>query len=296
MAKRETAPIQSMTGFASREGEQDGIGWQMDVRSVNGRSLDVRIRLPAGLDRHEPEVRRMIAAAFRRGNIALTLTLRRGETPARYVVNQEQLAAYVDAIQSLAASGSVAAPRADGLLALKGVIDTAGDDETALPAPVMMEAISGLLADLTAERQAEGARIVPMITGQLDDMERVRGYIDEHPERSVETIKARIERQMAALLSGQSLSEERLHQEAALLATRADVREELDRLSAHVAAARELLAEGGPVGRRLDFLAQELNRETNTICAKSPHHAITAMGLELKAVVEQMREQVQNLE
>lgn len=296
MAQREIAPVQSMTGFASREGEENGIGWQMDVRSVNGRSLDVRIRLPAGLDRHEPEIRRLIAAAFRRGNVALTLTLRRGEAPARYTVNQEQLAAYVDAIQSLAASGSVAAPRADGLLNLKGVIEAAGEEEAVLPGPVLIAAVEGLLADLTAERQAEGARIVPMILGQLEDMDRVRGYIDEHPERAVETIKARIDRQIAALLSGQSLSEERLHQEAALIASRADVREELDRLSAHIAAARELLAEGGPVGRRLDFLAQELNRETNTICAKSPHHAVTAMGLELKAVVEQMREQVQNLE
>ncbi|WP_226577076.1 YicC/YloC family endoribonuclease [Acuticoccus sediminis] len=296
MAQRETAPIQSMTGFASREGEQDGIGWQMDVRSVNGRSLDVRIRLPAGLDRHEPEIRRMIGGAFRRGNIAMTLTLRRGEAPARYIVNQEQLAAYVDAIQSLAASGSVAAPRADGLLALKGVIEATGDEETLLSGAVVVEGVAGLIADLTTERQAEGGRIVPMILGQLEDMDRIRGYIDEHPERSVETIKARVDRQIAALLSGQSLSEERLHQEAALIATRADVREELDRLSAHIAAARELLAEGGPVGRRLDFLAQELNRETNTICAKSPHHAVTAMGLELKAVVEQMREQVQNLE
>ncbi|ORE96374.1 YicC/YloC family endoribonuclease [Acuticoccus yangtzensis] len=296
MAQRETAPIQSMTGFASREGETGGIGWQMDVRSVNGRSLDVRIRLPAGLDRHEPEIRRMIAAAFRRGNIAMTLTFRRGEAPARYTVNHEQLAAYIDAIQSLAECGSVAAPRADGLLALKGVIETASEEETVLPTEVLTEVIGLLIGDLTAERQAEGARIVPMILGQLDDMDRIRGYIDEHPERKVETIKARVDRQIAALLSGQSLSEERLHQEAALIATRADVREELDRLSAHIAAARELLAEGGPVGRRLDFLAQELNRETNTICAKSPHHAVTAMGLELKAVVEQMREQVQNLE
>ena len=296
MSEPETAPVQSMTGFASREGETDGIGWQMDIRSVNGRSLDVRLRLPTGLDRHEPEIRRMIAAAFRRGNISLTLTLRRGDAPARYTVNQDQLAAYVDAIQSLAGSGSVAAPRADGLLALKGVIETSGEEEATLPGPVLLENVAALLDDLTRERQAEGARIVPMIAGQLDDMDRVRGYIDEHPERSVEAIKARIDRQIAALLSGQSLSEERLHQEAALLATRADVREELDRLTAHTAAARELLDEGGPVGRRLDFLAQELNRETNTICAKSPHHAVTAMGLELKAVVEQMREQVQNLE
>ena len=296
MAERETVPIQSMTGFASSEGEHQGMGWQMDVRSVNGRSLDVRIRLPSGLDRYEPEVRRMIANAFRRGNVALNVTVRRGEAPVRYTVNQEQLAAYVEAIQSLASSGSVAAPRADGLLNLKGVIETASEDEPLLPGEVLLEAVTVLLGALTADRQGEGARIVPAIQEQLDEMERLRGYIDEHPERAVETIKARVDRQIADLLAGQSLSEERLHQEAAVIASRADVREELDRLTAHIAASRELLAEGGPVGRKLDFLAQELNRETNTICAKSPHHAVTALGLELKAAVERMREQVQNLE
>ena len=290
------AAVQSMTGFASREGEVDGLAYQLDARSVNGRSLDVRIRLPSGLDRYEPEVRRMIANAFRRGNVALNVTVRRGEAPVRYTVNQEQLAAYVEAIQSLASSGSVAAPRADGLLNLKGVIETASEDEPLLPGEVLLEAVTVLLGALTADRQGEGARIVPAIQEQLDEMERLRGYIDEHPERAVETIKARVDRQIADLLAGQSLSEERLHQEAAVIASRADVREELDRLTAHIAASRELLAEGGPVGRKLDFLAQELNRETNTICAKSPHHAVTALGLELKAAVERMREQVQNLE
>lgn len=291
-----TAPVQSMTGFASREGEHESLAWQMDVRSVNGRSLDLRLRLPAGLERHEPELRRMIAATFRRGNIAFSLMLRRDEAAARYSVNHEQLEAYLEAIQSLAASGSVAAPRADGLLNLKGVIEVSGDEDTALTGPALMEEVRALLGDLATDRQGEGARIVPVILGQLETMDQLRAEIDAHPERSVEAIKARIDRQIAELLAGHALAPERLHQEAALLATRADVREELDRLAAHIAASRELLAEGGPVGRKLDFLAQELNRETNTICAKSPHHAITALGLELKAAVEQMREQVQNLE
>jgi uncharacterized protein (TIGR00255 family) len=285
-----------MTGFATVAGEAGGNAWSLDARSVNGRSLDLRLRLPAGLERYEPELRRLVGAAFRRGSISLALTVKRGEAAARYDVNHEQLAAYVDAIQGLASSGSVAAPRADGLLALRGVIDVAVEDDTAALEPVLVEAATAAVDALASERREEGARIVPVIEGQLAEMERLRGLVDAHPERGIEAIKARLDRQIAELLAGSSLSPERLHQEAALMATRADVREELDRLAVHVAAARELLAEGGPVGRKLDFLAQELNRETNTICSKAPHHAITALGLDLKAVVEQFREQVQNLE
>ncbi|WP_420393323.1 YicC/YloC family endoribonuclease [Acuticoccus sp.] len=296
MNARGDATVQSMTGFASREGEHDGTAFQMDVRSVNGRSLDVRLRLPTGLERHEPELRRMIAAAFRRGNIAVSMTLRHRDTPMRYRINHEQLEAYVEAIQRLANSTAIAAPRADGLLALKGVVEAAADEDMAMSGAVLLEEVGALLADLAADRGREGARIVPVILDHLAQMDRLRTEIDAHPERAVPAIKARIDRQVAELLSGQPLAPERLHQEAALIATRADVREELDRLAAHIEAARELLGEGGNVGRKLDFLAQELNRETNTICAKSPHHAITAMGLELKAAVEQMREQVQNLE
>ena len=290
------APVQSMTGFASTEGEHDGISFQMDARSVNGRSLDVRLRLPTGLERVEAEVRRQVAATFRRGNIQIALTVRRAETTGRYTVNQAQLDAYLEVIQGMASSGSVAAPRADGLLGLKGVIETAVEDDASLSPEVVAEAATALLAALEADRQREGAQLVPVVLGQLDAMERLRIAIDAHPERSLEAVKARLDRQIADLLAGQPLQPERLHQEAALLATRADVREELDRLEAHVAASRALLRDGGAIGRKLDFLAQELNRETNTICSKAPHHAITALGLELKAAVEQMREQVQNLE
>jgi uncharacterized protein (TIGR00255 family) len=285
-----------MTGFSSLEGEADGVRYQLDARSVNGRSLDVRLRLPPGLERHEPDLRRMVSRVFRRGSITLALTVRRPEVASRYAVNHDQLVTYVDAIQALAASGSVAAPRADGLLALKGVIETAGDDEADALEPRFKELVEEVLAALEDNRVREGAELVPVLRAQLDAMDRLRVEIDRHPERGLEAMKARIDRQLGELLSGQGLSPERLHQEAALLATRGDVREELDRLAAHVGAARSLLDEGGPVGRKLDFLAQELNRETNTICAKSPHHAITALGLDLKAAVEQMREQVQNLE
>lgn len=289
-------PIQSMTGFASLDGETDGTSWQLDARSVNGRSLDVRVRVPPGMERLEATIRAAITKAFKRGSISVSLSVRRGETASRFTVNQDQLTAYLDAIAELAASGSVAAPRADGLLALKGVIETVSEDDTSALEEALNAAVPVLLDALCADRRAEGGRIAPVVEEHLSRIAALRVAVDEHPERSLERIKARLGDTIARLLDGQALSEERLHQEAAVLATRADVREELDRLDAHVAAARALFAEGGPIGRRLDFLAQEFNRETNTICSKAPHHAITQLGLELKAVVEQMREQVQNLE
>lgn len=290
------APIQSMTGFASLEGEHEGVAIQVDARSVNGRSLDVRLRLPHGLDRHEAALRRSVAQVFRRGSVTLTVSLRRVAGGARHTVNLEQLEAYLEVIQGLAASGSVAAPRADGLLALKGVIETAAEEEATLPEAELFDAAHRALAALADGRREEGTRIVPILREQLAQMEHLCDEIDAHPERSLEAVKSRLHRQVSDLLDDRGLGAERLHQEAALLATRADIREEIDRLRAHVAAARALLDEGGPVGRKLDFLCQELNREANTICSKAPHHAITVLGLELKAGVEQMREQVQNLE
>lgn len=289
-------PVQSMTGFAGLEREAGGLRFALEARSVNGRSLDVRLRLPAGHERHEAELRRRIGAAFRRGSVTLSLTVRRAETAARYAVNHDQLAAYVEAIQALAASGSVAAPRADGLLALRGVVEAAGEEDTVVPEADLLAAADAVIAALEENRRAEGARLVPVVAEQVAEIERIGETVDAHPARALPAIRDRLARQIEELLPKKGLSAERLHQEAALLATRADVREELDRLAAHVAAARALLEEGGAVGRKLDFLAQEFNRETNTICAKAPHHEITALGLELKAVVERFREQVQNLE
>lgn len=285
-----------MTGFASREGEVDGFAFLLDVRSVNNRSLDLRVRLPAGYERLEADVRKKVTARFRRGSISLSLTVRRLEREQRFAINHDQLAAYLDAIQELAAYGAVAAPRADGLLALRGVVESAAEEDDGTR-PDLAGEIDPLLEGLEADRLAEGARIAPVVLEQLAEMDRLREAIDAHPNRALPAIKAKLTAQIEEMLGGTSgLSEERLHQEAALLATRADVREELDRLAAHIAAARELFAEGGAIGRKLDFLAQEFNRETNTICSKAPHHAITALGLELKAVLEQMREQVQNLQ
>ena len=293
---RDHGPVQSMTGFAEVASAADGIGYAIEARSVNGRALDVKLRLPPGHERHEGELRRRVATVFRRGSITLALTLRRGETGTRFQVNAAQLAAYVDAIRPLTADGTVAPARADGLLALRGVIETAGDDEAAVPADALFASASAVLDALRRNRLEEGARLAAVIAMQLDEIDHLRQAVDAHPERALPAIRARLSRQIETLLPKESLDPGRLHQEAALLATRADVREELDRLDAHVAAARALLAGGDAVGRKLDFLAQEFNRETNTICSKAPHHAITALGLEMKAVVERFREQVQNLE
>lgn len=290
------SPVQSMTGFASEDGDQAGLAFQMDARSVNGRSLDVRLRLPPGMERLEAELRPMIGAAFRRGTIQIALSIKRPETAGHYTINRPQLDAYIEVIQDLASFGAVAAPRADGLLALKGVLEAAGEENATLLPETALAAAKRLVAALEANRREEGARLVPVVLAQLAEMERLGAAIDAHPERALPAVKARLDRQLTGLLDGQPLNADRLHQEAAILATRADVREELDRLTAHIAASRALLAEGGPVGRKLDFLSQELNRETNTICAKAPHHAITALGLDLKVAVEQFREQVQNLE
>ena len=294
------AAVQSMTGFANLDLQIDGLDISMDVRSVNNRAMDVRVRLPSGFERQEQAVRKAIAARFRRGSINVSVAVRRAETEARYAVNHEQLAAYVDEIQALASSGSVAAPRADGLHALRGVIEAAQDEtgkDDGGDGPDLSAALETLLGALEEDRLAEGARIAPVVSAQLTEMARIHEAIDRHPDRALPAVKARLDAQLGEMLSAtNALSEDRLHQEAALLATRSDVREELDRLAAHIAAARALLEEGGAIGRKLDFLAQEFNRETNTICAKAPHHTITALGLELKAVLEQMREQVQNLE
>ncbi|MEM6848510.1 MAG: YicC/YloC family endoribonuclease [Pseudomonadota bacterium] len=285
-----------MTGFASLDTEVAGTRVGLEARSVNHRGLDVRTRLPSGFEAADARLRKAISGTFKRGSVTVSMSLRRVSEAQRFTVNREQLAVYIDEIQAMAASGAVAAPRADGLLALKGVVEATQEDDTELAAEALDGLFSELLAALADNRAEEGARLAPVIAGHLDEMDRLRSAIEESPERELPAIKARLHGQIAALLDGAGLTEERLHQEAALLATRADIREELDRLSAHIEAARQLLAAGGPMGRKLDFLSQELNRETNTICSKAPHHTITALGLELKSVVEQFREQVQNLE
>lgn len=294
-------PLSSMTGFARADGAVDAYRWAWEVRSVNGKGLDVRLRLPPGFEHLEGPTRERIAATLARGNVQATLTLQSQPGAMRVRVNDEILAEVMAAMERIRGRIDAAPPTLDGILSIKGVIETTeaepDDAARAALAKAMLADLDAALASLSADRVREGGAIVVTLGTRLDEIHRLVRAVEASPARTPEAIRSRLAEQVAMLLdAAPALDPDRLHQEAVLLATRADVREEIDRLDAHVAAARDLLAESGPVGRRLDFLAQEFNREVNTLCSKSNDRTITALGLELKAVVDQFREQVQNLE
>jgi uncharacterized protein (TIGR00255 family) len=298
MATRMT--ISSMTGFARASGASAGGQWVWELRSVNGRGLEQRLRLPPGFDDVEVEARGRIAKAFTRGNVGGTLTV---ETVASgtFRLNEVALEAVITAAERVRARVPGATVSADGLLGLRGVlepIDAARneDDERALRQAVLT-GLDQALAALVAARRAEGQSVAAVIAGQLTRISELTMAAAASDGRRPEAVRARLEDQLRRILEANAAFDpERLHQEAALIASRADVQEEIDRLAAHVAQARAILAEGGPVGRRLDFLAQEFGREANTLCSKSNDAELTRLGLELKATIEQFREQIQNLE
>lgn len=294
--------IASMTGFARGEGRNEACAWTWELKSVNARGLEVRCRMPPGFEALEQGVRQRVAASLKRGNIsaALSLTWSVGQQGVRINTEVlEQVLALVPQIESRLRESRP--PGIDGLLALRGVIDVldptpTGEARAALEAS-LLAGLDPVLASLSEVRRAEGGRLEAVLRDHLrrlaDLCDRARRLASAQPA----AIFARLSDQLAALL-GQSpaLTPERLAQEAALLAAKADTREELDRLRAHHQAALALLDGGGPVGRQLDFLCQELNREANTLCAKSADIELTRVGLDLKATVEQVREQVQNIE
>lgn len=293
--------ISSMTGFAREAGTSGAHRWAWELRSVNGRNLEVRVRVPGGFDPIGEEIRREIAGTLSRGQCQLGLTLSRTEIAPRVRVDRDALAALVEAVGAISLPLNIAPASLDGLLAVRGIVEVreeAGgpEDEAALHRD-LREAGTRLVAGLRAARLAEGAALSGVIAGRLDAIDALVAAATASPGRAPEAVAARLAAQVAALLgSSDRLDPARLHQEAALIAARADIREEIDRLGAHVAAARELLAAGGAVGRRLDFLAQEFGREANTLCAKAGDIALSRIGLDLKAVVDQFREQVANVE
>lgn len=293
--------ISSMTGFARGEGGAGALTWSWEAKSVNGKGLDLRCRLPQGTGGLEIEARALAQKTFKRGNITLSLTLGRADDGApRFRVNREFLDQVVQTVRELEGEiQGIETPRLDGLLGLRGVIEIDDGDAPlngADPAR-LLESLATVLADLTAMRDAEGTRIAEVLAGQLDAIARLTEAADGLAEMQPAAIRARLAAQIAELMEDRpGLSEERLAHEAALLMTKADVREELDRLGAHMEAARALMAEGGAIGRRLDFLCQEFNREANTLCSKAADVELTRIGLELKATIEQFREQVQNIE
>lgn len=293
--------LQSMTGFGRASVDHDGAAIAWELKSVNGKGLEARLRLPPGLERLEQPVRQAIQKRFSRGNVQAGLNLSRLGLAAQPVVNEAFLTDLAGLARRLQEQFGTAPATADGLLALRGVLetpDTVEDEETrtALDAAIL-SALDLALAALETARREEGAALGRLLSGHLDAIEGLTLRAEADPSRGPATIRARLAEQVALLLdASQPLDEARVHMEAAFLATRADIREEIDRLKTHVASARALLAASGPAGRKLDFLSQEFNRESNTLCSKSNAAAITAIGLELKAVVDQFREQVQNLE
>ena len=294
-------PLNSMTGFSRADGALGPVAWHWELKSVNGRGLDVRCRLPQGLEGLEQEVRAAVSAKLTRGNCQIALNLVREQDSRAIKINRDVLDALVAASNALKDEVEASPPSLDGLLAIKGVVEIAEPEETeaernALNA-ALLKSLKGALDDLRSARADEGAKLSDLLTGQVDQIEQLTGQARNSPARTPEMIKARLAEQVAKLMeSASTLDPDRLHQEAALLAAKADIQEELDRLDAHVAAARELLSGKGPHGRKLDFLTQEFNREANTLCSKSNDTAVTALGLEMKAVIDQMKEQVQNIE
>lgn len=293
--------IKSMTGFARAEGAHEGTAWHWEVRSVNGRGLDVRLRLPSGSEPLEPRVREAVARHVVRGSLTITLATERSGSIAEIRLNERALAQVMQAADRIRDLTNATPPRVDGLIAIKGVLDIVEHQEdpeqAAARADAMLESLDGALVALVAARAAEGARLASTLLAQLDEIERLVGIVQTSPARTREAIEERLKEQVRRLLeAGNGFDPTRLHQEAVLLATRADVEEELQRLTSHVSAARELIAESGAVGRKLDFLAQEFNREANTLCSKASDVEITRAGLALKTVIDQLREQVQNIE
>jgi uncharacterized protein (TIGR00255 family) len=293
--------VSSMTGFARADGHEDGVSWVWEVKSVNSKSLDLRVRLAAGFDALELPLRQSLAQRVRRGALAVTLTLARATGSGGIRVNREALAQVLAAAQALVAEGKAAPPRADGLLALRGVLESGEEieDEAARErrTAAMLASWEKALDGLVDMRAAEGERLVPVLEARLADIAQLVAAAEDSAAAQPEALKERLRQNVADLLEASpALPPERLAQEAALLAAKADIREELDRLAAHIIAAQELLAEGGAIGRRFDFLCQEFNREANTLCAKSADVQLTRTGLALKAAIEQLREQVQNLE
>jgi len=293
--------LSSMTGFARGHGVSGAYSWAWELKSVNAKGLDLRLRLPAGWDAVEGPVRSHAAQVLTRGNVYGTLTAERKGIAPIVRVNEPVLNAVLATVKGLAGRVQAAEPRLDGLLSLKGVIEVLDEDESeedrrAAEAAVIA-GFRATIAELATMRSREGQALGQILNQRVAEIAALAARADAAPGRRAEAIKARIAEQVAVLLDASNrLDPDRLHQEAILIASKADIREELDRLASHVAQAQRLIADGGAVGRRLDFLAQEFNREANTLCSKSNDVELTNIGLELKTVVEQFREQVQNLE
>ena len=293
--------LSSMTGFARAQGGLGAWRWTVEIKCVNAKGLDLRLRTPAGFDRIEQEARARLAKALSRGTVFATLAAVREGASVTARIDATLLAEIAGAARQAAERFGLAPPTLDGLLGVRGVVETVetsdGEATLAATAEAMLGTLDAAIAAVVVARQSEGEALRKVLAERLDAIAALTEAADANPARKPEAVRGRLAAAVAALTgAARGLDEARLHQEALLLAAKADIREELDRLHAHVAAARALLSEGGPVGRRLDFLAQEFGREANTLCAKANDLSLTAQGLELRAQIEQLREQAQNIE
>ncbi|MGC1505750.1 MAG: YicC/YloC family endoribonuclease [Sulfitobacter sp.] len=295
--------INSMTGFASASGADAPFNWSWEIRSVNGRGLDMRLRVPDWVDGLEAGLRKKLAASIARGNITCNLRLNRDETGGALEVNEGQLQTILSALQQIEARAmdagvSLAPSKATDIVTMRGVLEQASfqDDAGAL-CKVLLADFDTVLNDFDAMRGQEGAALAAVLTGQLTEIEALTNQAAAIiPARQAE-MAANLRTTLARVLeNSDGADSDRVAQELALIAVKTEITEEIDRLKTHVIAARALLSEGGPVGRKLDFLTQEFNREANTLCSKAQMKELTTIGLALKAVVDQMREQVQNVE
>jgi uncharacterized protein (TIGR00255 family) len=291
--------LKGMTGFSRRDGALGAWSWTVETRSVNGRSLEVRFRAPPGFENLERAAREAAQARFQRGQLGVTLQLRKSQAAGAARIQFDVLERYMEAMAPLIASGRAAAPTADGLLSLRGVFETTDADEdpearASLEAAISQD-IATALDGLAEARNEEGRALADLISGFVIRMRDLAAEAEAAVQAQPQLIQERFARRLAELV-GEAAAADRILQEAAVQAVRADVREELDRLGAHLRSADELLKGGQPVGRRLDFLAQEFMREANTLTAKSASSELTGVGLELKAVIDRFREQVQNVE
>ena len=293
--------VSSMTGFSRAVGGSGGWRWAFELRSVNAKGLDLRLRMPAPFDRVETEARGRLAKALSRGTCFGTLTAQREGMGVEARIDRTVLESIAVAAREAAAKAGLAPPTMDGLLALRGVVETvdATDDEASITAACAgaLVSVDEAIAALAAARRREGEALASLLSERLKAIAALVEASDTNPARRPQAVRDRLAESVAALMgSSRGLDENRLYQEAILLAAKSDIREELDRLKTHIGAARTLLDEGGPIGRRLDFLSQELAREASTLCAKANDVSLTAQGLELRAQIEQFREQVQNVE
>jgi uncharacterized protein (TIGR00255 family) len=293
--------LESMTGFGRCDGASSTAQWSIEIKSVNGRGLDVRLKVPPALEKLEPQIRQHVSMRFARGSFQLSITQQKSANASTIRINEPLLEALLDQLTMLAARKGVAPVTLDALLGIKGVVETNesadfGPEESGQGAEIL-RALDVALDELKSARREEGKALERILSAQLGEMQATLKSAAEARDAQADTMRERLLQQVEALMGGASrVDPQRLHQEAALLATRADVREELDRLATHIAASAALLTTEGAVGRRLDFLAQELSREANTLCAKASNPGLTKAGLDLKALVEQFREQVQNVE